>query len=73
MGRGRFAIIRLATDAVTGQKVALKQVSRKHQDLMTTQEEYRLLASAQHPNIVRGLALFENAPHQGIDTIVMEL
>lgn len=73
LGRGRFAIIRLATDAVTGQKVALKQVSRKHQDLITTQEEYRLLASAQHPNIVRGLALFENAPHQGIDTIVMEL
>lgn len=73
LGRGRFAIIRLATDAVTGQKVALKQVSRKHQDLITTKEEYRLLASAQHPNIVRGLALFENAPHQGIDTIVMEL
>lgn len=73
LGRGRFAIVRLATDAVTGQKVALKQVSRKHQDLITTQEEYRLLASAQHPNIVRGLSLFENAPHQGIDTIVMEV
>lgn len=73
VGRGRFAIIRLATDTVTGQKVALKQVSRKHQDLITTQEEYKLLASAQHPNIARGLALFENAPHQGIDTIVMEL
>lgn len=73
LGRGRFAIIRLATDAVTGQKVALKQISRKQQDLITTQEEYRLLASAQHPNVVRGLALFENAPLQGIDTIVMEL
>lgn len=73
LGRGRFSVIRLATDAVTSQKVALKQVLRKQQDLACTQEEYKLLSSAQHPNIVRGLALFENAPQQGIDTIVMEL
>lgn len=73
VGRGRFSIVRLATDSVTGQKVALKQISRKYQDLITTQEEYKLVASAQHPNIIRGLALFENAPIQGIDTIVMEL
>lgn len=73
LGRGRFAIVRLATDTVTGQKVALKQISRKYQDLIITQEEYKLLALAQHPNTVRGLALFENAPLQGIDTIVMEL
>lgn len=73
LGRGRYSIVRLATDAVTGQKVALKQISRKHQDLIITQEEYKLLSLAQHPNIVRGLLLFENAPLQGIDTIVMEL
>ncbi|XP_031622402.1 kalirin isoform X2 [Contarinia nasturtii] len=73
LGRGRFSIVRLATDSVTEQKVALKQISRKHQDLTITQEEYKLLASSSHPNIVRGLALFENAPLQGIDTIVMEL
>lgn len=73
LGRGRFAVLRLASDLVTGQHVALKQVSRRHQDVGTTQEEYKLLASAQHPNIVRGLALFENAPTPGCDTIVMEL
>lgn len=73
LGRGRFSIVRLATDTVTGQKVALKQISRKSQDLVITQEEYKLLALAQHPNTARGLALFENAPLQGIDTIVMEL
>lgn len=73
LGRGRFSIVRLATDAVTGQKVALKQISRKHQDLTITQEEYKLLASAHHPNTIRAFALFENAPLQGIDTIVMEL
>lgn len=73
LGRGRFSIVRLASDAVTGQKVALKQIYRKYQDLITTQEEYKLLASAQHPNIVHGLALFENAPMQSVDTLVMEL
>lgn len=73
LGRGRFSIVRLATDAVTGQRVALKQIYRKYQDLITTQEEYKLLASTQHPNIIHGLALFENAPMQSVDTIVMEL
>lgn len=73
LGRGRFSVIRLASDMITGQHVALKQISRRHQDLNTTQEEYKLLASAQHPGIVRGLAFFENAPTPGADTIVMEL
>lgn len=73
LGRGRFSVVRLASDMITGQHVALKQISRRHQDLGTTQEEYKLLASAQHPNIVRSLALFENAPNLGNDTIVMEL
>lgn len=73
LGRGRFGVVRLATDSVTGQYVALKQISRKYQDAITTQEEYKLMAAAQHPNIVRGLAFFENAPNNGFDTIVMEL
>lgn len=73
LGRGRYATLRLASDSVTGQHVVLKQIPRRHQDLGTTKEEYKLLASAQHPNIVRGLALFENAPKPGADTIVMEL
>lgn len=73
LGRGRFSTLRLASDLVTGQHVVLKQISRRNQDLATTKEEYKLLASAQHPNIVRGLALFENAPTPAADTIVMEL
>lgn len=73
LGRGRFGMVRLATDSVTGQYVALKQISRKYQDAITTQEEYKLMAATQHPNIVRGLAFFENAPNNGFDTIVMEL
>lgn len=73
LGRGRFGVVRLATDAVTGQLVALKQIARKYQDVITTQEEFKLMAATQHPNIVRGLAFFENAPSNGFDTIVMEL
>lgn len=73
LGRGRFGVVRLATDAVTGQLVALKQISRKYQDVITTQEEFKLMSAVQHPNIVRGLAFFENAPSNGFDTIVMEL
>lgn len=73
LGRGRFSVCRLASDLVTRQPVAMKQVSRRYQELEATQEEYRLLASAQHVNIVRALAFFENAPTPGADTIVMEL
>lgn len=73
LGRGRFSVVRLAADATTGQYVALKQISRKYQDAITTQEEYKLMASTQHPNIVHALAFFENAPSNGFDTIVMEL
>lgn len=73
LGRGRFGVVRLATDSVTGQYVALKQIARKYQDAITTQEEFKLMAATQHPNIVHGLAFFENAPNNGFDTIVMEL
>lgn len=73
LGRGRFSVVRLAADTTTGQYVALKQISRKFQDAITTQDEYKLMAATQHPNIVRGLAFFENAPSNGFDTIVMEL
>lgn len=72
LGRGRFSVVRLAKDSVTGHFVAMKQISRRKQDLVVTKEEYKLMASTQHINIVRGLALFENAPCIGMDTIIME-
>lgn len=72
LGRGRFSVVRLAKDSVTGHFVAMKQISRRKQDLIVTKEEYKLMASTQHINIVRGLALFENAPCIGMDTIIME-
>ncbi|KAL1516598.1 hypothetical protein ABEB36_000493 [Hypothenemus hampei] len=57
----------------TNVEVALKQVTRKKQPHHVTQAEYALLATIEHPNIIRSLALFDNAPHPGTDTIVLEL
>lgn len=72
LGRGRFSVVRLAKDSVTGHFVAMKQISRRKQDLVVTKEEYKLMAATLHISTVRGLALFENAPCIGVDTIIME-
>ncbi|KAL3284862.1 hypothetical protein HHI36_019000 [Cryptolaemus montrouzieri] len=73
LDRGRFSIVKRAKDRGTQVEVALKQVTRRKQPHHITQAEYSLLAGIQHTNIIRGLALFDNAPHPGIDTIVLEL
>lgn len=71
--RGRFSVVRLAKDKGTGMEVALKQVTRRKQSHHVTQAEYSLLAGMQHMNVIRSLALFDNAPLPGIDTIILEL
>lgn len=73
ISRGRFSIVRLAKDRGTNVEVALKQVNRRRQPHHVTQAEYTLLAGMQHVNIIRSMALFDNAPLPGIDTIVLEL
>lgn len=73
IGRGRFSVVRKAKDRGTGHEVALKQISRRKQPHKIIQAEYALLASMQHTNIIRAMALFDNAPEPGIDTIVLEL
>ncbi|XP_076272417.1 trio Rho guanine nucleotide exchange factor isoform X4 [Rhynchophorus ferrugineus] len=73
LSRGRFSIVRLAKDRGTNVEVALKQITRRKQSHQVTQAEYTLLAGMEHPNIIRSLALFDNAPVPGVDTIVLEL
>ncbi|XP_075229474.1 trio Rho guanine nucleotide exchange factor isoform X4 [Lycorma delicatula] len=73
LGRGRNSCIEEARDSGTGQKVALKQIERQRQTQCATRNEYLVLLSISHQNIIRSLALFENAPLPGIDTIVLEL
>lgn len=72
LGRGKSSVVRLARDTGTGQLVASKQISRNFQTFAQTQAEYKVIASIQHTNIVKGLCLYQNAPHPGTDTIVME-
>ncbi|XP_017782251.1 PREDICTED: triple functional domain protein-like isoform X2 [Nicrophorus vespilloides] len=71
--RGRFSVVRRAQDRGTGLEVALKQVFRRKQPHKVTQAEYALLAGMQHLHIIHAMALFDNAPVPGIDTIVLEL
>ncbi|EFA00236.2 Kalirin-like Protein [Tribolium castaneum] len=73
ISRGRFSIVRRAKDRGTNLEVALKQVTRRRQSHHVTQAEYGLLAGMQHVNVIRAMALFDNAPQPGIDTIVLEL
>lgn len=73
IGRGRFSIVRKAKDRGTGFEVALKKVFRRKQSHKVTQDEYALLARMQHINIIHAMALFDNAPVPGVDTIVLEL
>lgn len=73
IGRGRFSVVKKAKDRGTGFEVALKQVFRRKQTHKITQAEYALLAGMQHTNIIHAMALFDNAPVPGLDTIVLEL
>lgn len=72
LGRGRCAVVKLARDTGTGQLVASKQISRIVQSLVKTQSEYKIISAITHANVVKGLCLYQNAPHPGTDTIVME-
>lgn len=73
LDRGRYAVVRKAQDRGTGNEVALKQIFRRKQSHKVTQAEYALLVGIQHFNIIHAMALFDNAPVPGIDTIVLEL
>lgn len=72
LGRGRYSVVKLARDTGTGQLVASKQISRNLQALSSTQAEYKIISAITHSNVAKGLCLYQNAPHPGTDTIVME-
>ncbi|KAL1456436.1 hypothetical protein WDU94_001167 [Cyamophila willieti] len=73
LGNGRFCTVRKARDRGTGQLVSLKQIPRERQSQQITRAEYNLLSTLMHAHIPTALALFENAPIPGTDTIVMQL
>ena len=71
--KGRFSKVMVAKDRGTDQIVALKQINRALQSVESSQTEYSILSGLTHKNIIKALAIFQNAPQVGIDTIVMEV
>ncbi|XP_069385041.1 SNF related kinase b [Paralichthys olivaceus] len=56
LGRGHFAVVKLARHVNTGQLVAVKMINKTKLDIMATShllQEVRCMRLVQHPNVVR--------------------
>ena len=56
LGRGHFAVVKLARHVFTGEKVAVKVIDKTKLDTLATGhlfQEVRCMKLVQHPNIVR--------------------
>uniref|UniRef100_A0A8D3DAQ6 non-specific serine/threonine protein kinase n=1 Tax=Scophthalmus maximus TaxID=52904 RepID=A0A8D3DAQ6_SCOMX len=56
LGRGHFAVVKLARHVNTGQLVAVKMIDKTKLDVMATShllQEVRCMRLVQHPNVVR--------------------
>lgn len=72
IGTGKYSEVYAGKDAVTGQEVALKLVDRRKSiEENGARDEYKILSSLCHKNIVSGLAIFPSSPKEYFDTIVM--
>jgi hypothetical protein len=66
LGNGKFGLIKLGINKKTGQKVAIKIMSKKdmtNQDLELVRTEIEILKICQHPNIIELYEVFENASY----------
>lgn len=66
IGQGHYATVYEAVDRNTGDKVAVKVMSRKQKDPKLAQyvnREAEIVRSISHPNIVRTLDVFETSTH----------
>lgn len=73
LGRGSFASVRRATDKKTGEKVAIKIISKKslsEEDKVALQNEIDIMTQVDHPNIVKLHDIFEDEKYI---FLVMEL
>ncbi|KAM4618818.1 SNF related kinase b [Polymixia lowei] len=73
LGRGHFAVVKLARHATTGQLVAVKMIDKTKLDVMATShllQEVRCMKLVQHPNVVR---LYEVIDTPTTLYLVMEL
>ncbi|XP_049929267.1 SNF related kinase b [Epinephelus moara] len=73
LGRGHFAVVKLARHVNTGQLVAIKMIDKTKLDVMATShllQEVRCMRLVQHPNVVR---LYEVIDTPTTLYLVMEL
>lgn len=73
LGRGHFAVVKLARHVSTGQLVAIKIIDKTKLDVMATShllQEVRCMRRVQHPNVVR---LYEVIDTPSSLYLVMEL
>ncbi|PXF46373.1 putative myosin light chain kinase [Gracilariopsis chorda] len=66
IGQGHYATVYEGVDRNTGDKVAIKVMSKKQKELKLTQyvnREAEIVRSVSHPNIVRTLDVFETSSH----------
>ncbi|KAK7891977.1 hypothetical protein WMY93_023940 [Mugilogobius chulae] len=73
LGRGHFAVVKLARHVNTGQLVAVKIINKTKLDVMATShllQEVRCMKRVQHPNVVR---LYEVIDTPSTLYLVMEL
>lgn len=66
LGEGGFAVVKLATNKRTGQKVAVKEAKKENFKTEHNAElirEFELLKSLDHPNIVRAIHMYEEEKH----------
>ncbi|XP_029009433.1 SNF related kinase b [Betta splendens] len=73
LGRGHFAVVKLARHVNTGQLVAVKMIDKTKLDVMATShllQEVRCMRRVQHPNVVR---LYEAIDTPTTLYLVMEL
>ena len=73
IGRGTFATVKRCKNRATGERFAVKVLSKKkmsEEDKANIQTEIEILTSMDHPNIVRLVEVFEDERHW---CLVMEL
>ena len=63
LGSGKFGLVKLGINKITGKKVAIKIMSKKemkNEDLELVRSEIEILKICQHPNIIQLYDVFEN-------------
>ena len=66
IGHGKFSIVMSGTNIKTGEKVAIKVITKKRMtqsELEMQRTEIEVLKIAQHPNIIKLIDIFENMEH----------